>query len=148
MTYIILLLIFSGCLTGVLAGLLGIGGGIIIVPVLAFIFHQLPETTNAYMQFAAGTSLGIMIFTALSSVPHKLRAREVSWDIARKMLPWIVSMNIVGAVIAHFLNSRLLGLLFALLMLSMFVRMLLQSSKPIDNPKRSGKRKSANWKKN
>ena len=68
MTYLILLLIFSGCLTGILAGLLGIGGGLIIVPVLAFVFHQLPETTSAYMQFAAGTSLGIMIFTALSSV--------------------------------------------------------------------------------
>ncbi|MDA0910813.1 MAG: sulfite exporter TauE/SafE family protein [Proteobacteria bacterium] len=145
MTYLILLLIFSGCLTGILAGLLGIGGGLIIVPVLAFVFHQLPETTSAYMQFAAGTSLGIIIFTALSSVPHKLRAREVSFDIVIKMLPWIISMNIVGAVIAHFLSSRLLGLLFALLMLFMFLRMLFQSSHTIDKPKRSGKRKSAFW---
>ncbi len=145
MIFLLLLLVLSGCLTGFLAGLLGIGGGIIIVPVLAFVFHQLPQTADAYMQFAAGTSLGIMIFTAISSLPHKLRKREINVDIAKKMLPWIIAMNIAGAIIAHLLNPRLLGLLFALLMLFMFLHMLLQKDKKTDEPKRSGQRKSALW---
>ncbi len=145
MLYLFLLLILSGCLTGFLAGLLGIGGGIIIVPVLAFVFHQLPQTADSYMQFAAGTSLGIMIFTTFSSIPHKLRVREVNLTIVKMLVPWIISMNVLGAIIVRFLNPKTLSILFACLMLFMFSQMLLKSHKVNETPKRNGRLKSAFW---
>lgn len=145
MTYIILLLILAGCLNGILAGLLGIGGGIFIVPFLAFIFHHLPETESAYMQFAAGTSLGIMIFTTLSSMPQKIRAHEINLNVTKKILPWMISMNIVGTIIANFLNPQLLNFLFTLLMISIFFHMLLKCKKVNGKHKSSGKRRSAFW---
>ena len=144
MLYLFILLIISGCITGVLAGLLGIGGGLIIIPVLAYVFYHSPETANAYMQYAAGSSLGIMIFTAIASVPHKLKKREVNFSIVAMMAPWIIISDILGAVVARFLNAKVLGILFAVLLMSMFLRMLLQSTK-LKEPKRNSKRKMAFW---
>ena len=82
MTSLIILLLVGGALTGFLAGLLGIGGGIIIVPILAFVLHLFPHTSEYYMQFAAGSSLGIMIFTSFVSVKHKLKQKEISLQLA------------------------------------------------------------------
>ncbi len=145
MLSVYLILIIGGCLTGFLAGLLGIGGGIIIVPILAFAFHILPETTASYMQYAAGTSLGIMIFTAISSIPHKLRQREVNFTIIKMFTPYIVFASILGAIVARFLNPKLLAIFFALTLLTMLIKMLFQKDHELITPKRNSKRKSAFW---
>ncbi|WP_119342787.1 sulfite exporter TauE/SafE family protein [Facilibium subflavum] len=145
MIYLLILLIFAGCFTGFLAGLLGIGGGIIIVPVLAFVFHLVPSTSDSYMQFAAGSSLGIMIFTALPSVAHKLRQREVNLNIVKMFAPWIITASIAGAALARFVNPRVLSILFALLLIAMFAKMVLQKHHELEKPRRNSKRKSAFW---
>lgn len=140
-----LILIFGGTVTGFLAGLLGIGGGIVIVPILAFVFHCFPQTSNAYMQYAAGSSLGIMMFTAFTSVRHKLRQREVNFTIVKMLAPWIITMNITGAIIARFLNPRLLSLLFALTLMGMFIKMLLQKDTHTQKTGRNSERKHMLW---
>nr|MCU0936408.1 TSUP family transporter [Gammaproteobacteria bacterium] len=57
-----------GAVAGVLAGLLGVGGGLVIVPALAWVFHEAGFPSAAVMHLAVGTSLATIVATALSSV--------------------------------------------------------------------------------
>ncbi|MFZ9035999.1 MAG: sulfite exporter TauE/SafE family protein [Francisellaceae bacterium] len=144
MTFFIIL-ILAGCLTGLIAGLLGIGGGIILVPVLAYVFSLMSATESAYIQFAAGTSLAVMIFTSISAVSHKLKHHEVNITFFKKLAPWIIAFNIIGAICAHFLHPHIITLLFALLLAFMFFKMMRQKAHIDPKIKPSHPVKNALW---
>jgi uncharacterized protein len=106
--------IFSiiGVLAGFSGGLFGIGGGLIAVPCLLLTFHYLGFPSAHAMQMALGTSLGAMVFTAGSSAWAHYRQKGVLWDLFRSLAPGIVIGAILGALIADFLPSRLLAIIF------------------------------------
>ena len=117
-----LLYLLSGMLAGLLAGLLGIGGGIIIVPALLYIFtlqHMHPDIT---MHMAAGTSLAIMVLTSISSIcAHHYRG-NVYWPIFLKLVPSIIVGVIIGATCAHFVNTRIIEIVFGIFLLLVSLR--------------------------
>ena len=120
---IILLYIILGSITGFVAGTLGIGGGLIIVPGLAIIFKYCCGYTDTYMHLAAGTSLSVMIFTAISAMNKNHKQDRIVWSVFRRILPWLLVGDVAGAGIAGFLSAEVISLLFGLLLLYLALKM-------------------------
>jgi uncharacterized membrane protein YfcA len=119
----ILTLIVMGGLAGVMAGLLGIGGGALIVPVLVFVFEAQRVNPDIIMQVALGTSMATIVFTAMSSVLAHQRRGAVRWSIFRRITPGIVIGSFAGAAIVHVLASRTLRVMFVVFMFLLAIQM-------------------------
>lgn len=116
-----------GALAGVTSGLLGIGGGIIIVPALAAIFSQNAAIPAHYaMHLAIGTSLATMIATIASGVYAHHRQGTVRWQLAKSILPGLIAGTVFGALIAAFLPARFLTIFFSIFLIAVSLRMLLK----------------------
>ena len=103
-----------GLFAGAMAGLLGVGGGLIIVPLLAALFNNQGFATQHLMQLAVGTSLATIVFTSLSSAWAHHRRRAVSWPVMRQLSMGIVIGGWLGGVLAVWLGGLLLAALFGL----------------------------------
>jgi uncharacterized membrane protein YfcA len=112
----ILTLVVMGGLAGLMAGLLGIGGGALIVPVLVIVFEGQGVNPNIIMQAALGTSLATIVFTAISSASAHHRRGTLDWTIFRRIAPAIVAGTLLGAAIADHLASRTLQWMFVVFM--------------------------------
>lgn len=119
----ILALVLIGAVAGTLSGLLGIGGGAIIVPVLAVVFERQGVASGALMQSAIGTSLATIVFTAISSIRAHQKRGSIRWAVFRQLTPGIVVGALVGASIAHLLPSKVLKVLFGIFLLAIAVQM-------------------------
>jgi uncharacterized membrane protein YfcA len=97
---------------GVFAGLLGIGGGLIIVTALVFMFGAQGFAADRVVHLALGTSLASIVFTSLSSVRAHQKHGAVRWDILRAALLGVVVGTLVGTVFADALPSRYLAIFF------------------------------------
>ena len=106
-------LLALGCVTGVLAGLLGIGGGMLLVPALTFLFTQQGFPHEFIVKMAVATSLGTILFTSLSSVRAHHKRGAVLWGVVKLLAPGVVVGSLVGAQIAKLLPSALLAMIFA-----------------------------------
>ncbi|MDX1694356.1 MAG: sulfite exporter TauE/SafE family protein [Ketobacteraceae bacterium] len=119
------LLIFPvlGVAAGIIAGLLGLGGGIIVVPVLIFTFALLgfPEAVATHM--AVGTSLATIVITSFGSVRQHHAKGAVRWDIFRFLVVGLVLGAFAGAEVADWLNGRVLQILFGVFAILMAVQM-------------------------
>ncbi|MBI3546870.1 MAG: sulfite exporter TauE/SafE family protein [Gammaproteobacteria bacterium] len=111
-----LTLALMGALAGVMAGLLGIGGGALIVPVLVIVFEMQKVDPGIIMQAALGTSLATIVFTAMSSIRAHHRRGAVNWEIFRRITPGIIIGSLVGAGIAKLLTSHALQIMFVVFM--------------------------------
>jgi uncharacterized membrane protein YfcA len=92
-----------GLIAGVLAGLLGVGGGIVIVPMLVFCFVLQGVQPEVMMHLALGTSLASIMFTSISSCLAHHRRGAVLWDIVRRITPGILLGTFLGTFVASFL---------------------------------------------
>ena len=102
----------AGVATGILAGLFGIGGGAIIVPVLYEVFRILGVPDEVRMQLCVGTSMAIIIPTTIRSYrAHKMRGAVLK-DVMRQWTVPAVAGVAVGAVIAYFAPSAVFRLVF------------------------------------
>ena len=111
---IILLYAACGTLAGFLAGLFGVGGGLIIVPALLYIFFIQGFDPAISMHMAIGTSLSTIILTSVSSArAHHLHG-AVKWQIVQQMTLGIFIGGLLGAVIAKNLRSESLQTVFAI----------------------------------
>lgn len=118
----------TGALTGIIAGVLGVGGGIIVVPALLYIIHHTHLVpVNIEMHVAAGTSLAIMMFTAQSTVRAHIREQAVIWPIFYQLWPGIIVGTVLGAVLAHHLPSQWLRVILGIVLLFVALKMLLPS---------------------
>lgn len=103
-----------GAVAGIIAGLLGLGGGIVIVPALFFIFIQLDFPEPVLMHLAVATSLATIIFTAISSTLAHHRKGAVLWPVVRLLVPGIVAGALLGAVIADYMPSEHMRMAFGI----------------------------------
>lgn len=110
---LILELLMLGCISGFLAGLLGVGGGMMLVPFMTLLlsFKQMPPPH--VIKMAVATSLATICFTSISSVRAHQRRGAVRWDIVKLLAPGIILGSLIGAQIAKALPSRALALFFA-----------------------------------
>ena len=96
-----LALLATGAAAGVIAGLLGVGGGIIIVPILFTVFELLDVDKGVSMHMAVGTSLATIIPTAVASVAAHNRKEAVDWRLFRTWLPWLLIGVVMGTWLAN-----------------------------------------------
>lgn len=123
----LLSLMGTGVLAGLLAGLLGVGGGIVIVPVLYFVFQSLGMGSIEAMSLATGTSLATIIPTSMSSIRSHNKKGNVDWALIQKWWPWILLGVILGGLLISEFKSTLFILLFALIAGFVSIRILLSS---------------------
>ena len=105
-------LIVIGGAAGVLAGLLGVGGGIVLVPSFFYTFQLLGLSGPQLMQVCLATSLATIIVTSIRSVLSHNRKGAVDWDILKGWAPGIVIGALVGVLAASALRSATLQAIF------------------------------------
>ena len=106
------LLLAIGAFAGVLAGLLGVGGGIILVPAFLYAFTTLGYGGESIMQIAIATSLATIAVTSLRSVVSHNQNKAVEWDILKTWAPGITIGAIGGVFVASHLQANQLQLIF------------------------------------
>lgn len=111
---LILQLLILGCFTGFLAGLLGIGGGMLLVPFMTFLLSQQGVDAALAVKMAIATSMATIMFTSLSSIRAHHSRGAIRWDLVRTLAPGITVMALLtGAVIYPMVKGSALALLFA-----------------------------------
>lgn len=119
------LLVLGGCI-GFLAGLLGIGGGMLMVPFLTIILGNRGVPSDMAFKMAIATSMATILFTSISSVRAHHQRGAVRWDIVRGMAPGIVAGGLVaGAGIFALVRGQALVLLFVAFLTFSATQMLL-----------------------
>ena len=113
-----------GSFTGVAAGLLGIGGGMLMVPFLTMLLSSRGFPIDIVVKVAIATSLTTILFTSLSSVRAHHKRGAVRWEIVRTLAPGMVVGSIAGAQVAHLLKGNLLAITFAVFVGFMATQML------------------------
>ena len=97
---IILALAALGCCTGFLAGLLGIGGGMVLTPFLTLLLGYAGIPIEHIVHVAIATSMGTILFTSLSSVRAHAKRGAVLWNVVFSMAPGILVGAVVGAQVS------------------------------------------------
>jgi uncharacterized membrane protein YfcA len=118
----------TGAIAGLLAGLLGIGGGLVIVPALAILFSGHGFGAANLMHFAVGTSLATIVATSVSSMLAHQRRGSVHWQAVRGLLPGILLGALGGAWLARQISSPGLGLFIGLFEILVALQLLFGAS--------------------
>lgn len=118
----VVLYLCIGALAGLLSGLIGIGGGVVVVPLLASIFEHNGFPHELVMHFAAGTSLAVMIVTTSASLRAHLKFGKNVWPILKSIIPGLIAGVIFGGLLADYLHSHMLRILFGLLLVGMAMK--------------------------
>ncbi len=125
MTSILITYIGVGLVAGILAGLLGIGGGLVIVPMLVYCLAR-QEIPDAFiMHIALGTSMASIVFTSISSFLAHHKRRAVRWDVVRRIVPGILVGTFLGSCLASRLPTNFLKAFFVVFLYYVAGQMLL-----------------------
>ncbi|PCI63235.1 MAG: hypothetical protein COB35_01160 [Gammaproteobacteria bacterium] len=130
-----LLFIFLSCLAlgtvvGFLSGLLGIGGGLIIVPALVYLLPYFNVTQLAVMPMALATSLATIVITATSAAFAHRKNGNIPWPIAKMMMVFVAAGALSGAFIADKLSNDNLTVIFSTAVILLALYMLRSIHKP------------------
>jgi len=122
---ILLIYLAVGAVAGILAGLLGIGGGLVIVPMLVFCmtWQQIPH--ELIMHLALGTSMASIIFTSVSSFMAHHKRGAVQWTVVQRIVAGILTGTFLGTCIAARLSTNFLKGFFVIFLYYVAVQMLL-----------------------
>jgi uncharacterized membrane protein YfcA len=122
-------LLLCGLLAGVIAGLLGVGGGIVLVPVLEYALEVAGFPPERCMHVAVATSLATIVPTAISSSRAHAARSGIDWDIAKAWAPGMLLGGLIGSVLASLAPSALLTAIFGSVTLLVALKMYL----PLDH---------------
>jgi uncharacterized membrane protein YfcA len=121
----ILLYIAAGSIAGFLAGLLGVGGGVVIIPILMFIFAAQHFPADHMIHIAVGTSLASIMFTSVSSLRVHHEHKAVNWGIVKSITPGILLGTLIGTFIAAKIPAGLLKAFFIVFLFYVATQLLL-----------------------
>ena len=121
----ILYYLILGLFVGYFSGLLGIGGGLIMVPVLIFLFEAQNLPAHNILHLALGTSMATILFTSLSSTFQHHAHRAVNWEMVRFITPGILLGTALGALIVGYVATLYLTIFFILFVYFAATQMLL-----------------------
>lgn len=113
-----------GAFTGFFAGLLGIGGGSVMVPVLVMLFAAQGIPSGEVMHLALGTSMAAIFFTSISSVRTHHAHGAVIWPIVARITPGIIIGTLLGTYVASMVPTKALGLIFTIFICYVSVQMI------------------------
>lgn len=125
---VLLIYLLAGCFAGLVAGLLGVGGGVIIVPVLILVFEAQGFSAALLTHMAIATSLATIVFTSASSIYQHHCLGGVRWDVLKSMLPGIVVGAIAGVLLVIQLDGELVKKLIGIFAIVVALRMLFKAS--------------------
>ncbi|SNR61224.1 sulfite exporter TauE/SafE family protein [Puniceibacterium sediminis] len=109
---LIALLMLAGAFAGLLAGMLGVGGGIVHVPAFFYVFQTLGYDSPHLMRICLATSLSAIIVTSARSVMAHQKRKAVDWSILRTWAPGIAAGALFGVLIASALRTTTLQVIF------------------------------------
>ncbi|MGJ0485077.1 MAG: sulfite exporter TauE/SafE family protein [Methylomicrobium sp.] len=115
-----------GAITGLFAGLFGIGGGLVMVPVLVMLFTEQGFAAENIMIMAVATSLATIILTSIASVIAHHRLGAVIWSKVSRLVPGIMVGSALGAVVADRISGELLRYIFIIYLLYAALQLVLQ----------------------
>ena len=126
----LLIYLLAGAVAGLIGGLFGLGGGVVMVPVLLLVFaaQGLPEAVIMHM--AVGSSLAVIVLTSLSSVRAHHHLGGVLWPVFLRLVGGIAAGAFLGAWVADSLSSAALQNVFAVFILAVAVRMAFSLNPP------------------
>lgn len=136
--FTVAILLAMGAAGGFAAGLLGIGGGMVLVPFIIMIFSAQHFSPELIVHMAIATSLATILFTSMSSVrAHHMRG-AILWPIVKMLAPGIVLGSWIGPWIGKQMNASALALLFGIFVAFSATQMLL-GKKPVGSRGLPGK---------
>ncbi|CAM4247352.1 sulfite exporter TauE/SafE family protein [Vibrio agarivorans] len=124
---LIFVLCLLGGFVGMMAGLLGIGGGLIVVPALTFILPLIEVPSENIMPMALGTSLATIIITSGSSAFNHLRLGNIDFFAVKWLMPGVVVGGFLGAFIVEFIPAEYLPRVFGVIVVCLALQMLFSS---------------------
>ena len=127
----ILIFLIIGALAGFAAGLFGVGGGTIIVPLLFIVFTQMGYSPDNIMHLALGTSLATIIVTSISSLMAHNKKGAVMWPVFKNLAPGLAIGCFFGAGIAGQISGLYLQLIVGVFLLWVAYKMFLGGKKPV-----------------
>ena len=132
--FIIFLMATSAVPVGFMAGLFGIGGGLITVPILFYIFNFIQLDQEIIMHLAVGTSFSIIIPTSVVSVMTHMKYKAVDFKIVKTFGLFVILGVILGTIFAANLKTASMILFFSIM--TMFFALIFLTSKEKINPKK------------
>jgi uncharacterized membrane protein YfcA len=124
-----LALVTTGIFAGILAGLLGVGGGIIIVPVLFFLFQSVGVSSESAMLVATATSLATIVPTSISSIRSHSQKGNVDFDLLKRWAVFILMGALVGSWLVTRVEGTMLTMLFGVIAVLSALNMLFRAGK-------------------
>ncbi len=115
----------TGALVGFLAGLLGIGGGMTLVPILAALFTAQMLTTDHNVHLALATAMASAAFTSSASVREHHKHGAVDWTIVKRMVPGMMTGSLLSTFASGWISQRSLAIAFAVIVYVAATQMLL-----------------------
>ncbi len=115
----------AGAVVGFLAGLLGIGGGMTLVPVLAALFAAQQFAPDHTVHLALATAMASIVFTSSASVREHHRHGAVDWALVRLLVPGMVAGALLSTLVSGWVPQRLLALSFAAIVYAGATQMML-----------------------
>lgn len=116
--------LLAGTIAGICAGLFGVGGGLVIVPILIWVFTIQGVNADVITHLAVGTSLATIVVTSISSMTAHNKAGNVQWAIFKNMAIGLVLGSLLGAFVAKFLKSDVLQTIIGIGAMATAIRML------------------------
>lgn len=110
-----LILLASGLVAGVLSGMLGVGGGIVVVPVLYYVYNLLGFEPSLVMHLAVGTSLATVVFTSARSARSHQKKGSLDLAVFKKLAPGVLVGSLVGSAIGSLVSGEILTGVFAVM---------------------------------
>lgn len=124
-----------GAIAGFTAGLFGVGGGLIIVPILFIVFTQMGYDPTVIMHMALGTSLATIVVTSISSVMAHHKKGAVLWSVFKNLAPGLVLGSFFGAGLASIISGPVLQLIIGCFAIWVAYRMFRGANVVVDQSK-------------
>lgn len=128
----LIIFLIIGAAAGFAAGLFGVGGGTIIVPLLYIVFTQMGYDPDVVMHLALGTSLATIVVTSMSSLMAHHKNNAVMWSVVQNLAPGMALGCFAGAGIAGLLSGAHLQLVIGLFLLWVSYTMFKGAKKQVD----------------
>ncbi len=126
--------IVAGAFVGILAGMLGIGGGMTLVPILAFLFAAQAVSPDYIVHLSLGTAMASIVFTSASSVREHYRLGGVDLHIVKRMSPGLVVGSLLSTLAAGWISQSQLALAFSIIVYAGATQMILNRKPATSRP--------------